>query len=68
MLEADGVPIKSYAVEVKDGKLARIKLSRLDYEPHTGFISPRFIDTSLGSSNYKMIDAYWVPWRGKATP
>jgi hypothetical protein len=61
IIEANGQPIKSYPVEVKGGRLQRADQSRLDFEPHAGFISPRLIDTSSGSnSHYLLRDVYWV--------
>lgn len=61
IVEANGKPIKSYPVEVKDRRLQRADQSRLDFEPHVDFISPRLIDTSARSdSHYLMRDVYWV--------
>jgi hypothetical protein len=61
IVEANGKPIKSYRVEVKSGRLQRPDQSRLDFEPHVDFISPRLIDTSVRSdSHYLMRDVYWV--------
>jgi hypothetical protein len=61
IVEANGKPIKSYRVEVKGGRLQRPDQSRLDFEPHVDFISPRLIDTSARSdSHYLMRDVYWV--------
>lgn len=61
IVEANGKPIKSYRVEVKRGRLQRADQSRLDFEPHVDFISPRLIDTSAKSgSHYLMRDVYWV--------
>jgi hypothetical protein len=61
IVEANGQPIKSYPVEVKGGRLKRADQSRLDFEPHADFLSPRLIDTSARSdSHYLMRDVYWV--------
>ena len=61
IVEANGEPIKSYRVEVKGGQLQRPDQSRLDFEPHVDFISPRLIDTSTSfSSHYPIRDVYWV--------
>jgi hypothetical protein len=61
IIEANGTPIKSYPVEVKRGRLQRADQSRLDFEPHADFISPRLIDTSAKSdSHYLMRDVYWL--------
>jgi hypothetical protein len=61
IVEANGTPIKSYPVEVKRGRLQRAEQSRLDFEPHADFISPRLIETSARpDSHYLMRDVYWV--------
>lgn len=61
IVEANGKPIKSYPVEVKGGRLQRAEQSRLDFEPHADFISPRLIDTStMSDSHYVVRDVYWV--------
>jgi len=61
IVEANGTPIKSYPVEVKRGRLQRADQSRLDFEPHADFISPRLVDTSAKSdSHYLMRDVYWL--------
>jgi hypothetical protein len=61
IVEANGTPIKSYPVEVKRGRLQRADQSRLDFEPHADFISPRLIDISAkADSHLLMRDVYWV--------
>jgi len=61
IVEANGTPIKSFPVEVKRGRLQRADQSRLDFEPHADFISPRLIDISTKpDSHYLMRDVYWV--------
>ena len=61
VVEANGTPIKSYPVEVKRGRLQRADQSRLDFEPHADFISPRLIETSAKpDSHFLMRDVYWV--------
>ena len=61
VIEANGRPIKSYRLTIKGGQLQRPDQSRMDFEPHADFISPRLIDTSAGSdSHYLMRDVYWV--------
>jgi hypothetical protein len=61
VLKANGQPLKSYKFQVKGGQIQRPDLSRIDYEPHTSFISPRFIDISAGSSSrYHMRDMFWL--------
>ncbi|HKR58485.1 MAG TPA: hypothetical protein VJS64_02030, partial [Pyrinomonadaceae bacterium] len=60
MLKANGQPIKSYKAQVTVGQILRLPRNALNFEPHTAFISPRFIDTSSGSnSDYKMFEMYW---------
>ena len=67
IVEANGKPIKSYPLEVESGRLQRADQSRLDFEPHVDFISPRLVDISATSgSQYLMRDAYWVR-RGAVT-
>jgi len=61
VLKANGQPIKTYKTRVTGGQLQRLPQSALTFAPHSGFISPRFIDTSAGSnSRYKMFEMYWV--------
>jgi len=62
IVEANNVPIKSYRLEVRDGHLQRADQSRIDFEPHADFISPRFIETSGGApaSAPAVTDAYWL--------
>lgn len=60
-VKGNGTPIKSFHIEVINGRLQRPETSRLDFEPHDDFMSPRFIDTSAwGSSHFLMRDIYWV--------
>jgi len=61
VVKANGQPIKTYKTRVTGGQLQRLPQNALNSEPHSGFISPRFIDTSARSnSRYKMFDMYWV--------
>jgi hypothetical protein len=61
IVEANGTPIKSYQVVVRGGQLQRPDQSRLDFEPHADFISPRLIDTSPRSASHDPLrDIYWV--------
>ena len=61
VLKANGQAIKSYKFQVKGGEIQRPENSRLNYEPHAAFISPRYIDISEGSSSrYRMRDTFWV--------
>lgn len=61
VVKAEGQPFKSYKVQVAGGQFQRLPRNKLGAEPHAAFISPRFIDTSAGSSSrYKMFETYWV--------
>lgn len=65
-LKANGQTIKSYRFQVRGGQIQRPEQSRLDYEPRANFISPRYIDTSAGSSSrYHMRDMFWVKKSGR---
>ena len=61
VVKANGQPIKSYKTRATGGQLQRLPQNSLGAEPHTAFISPRFIDTSRQSPGRdKMFDMYWV--------
>ena len=61
VVKANGQPIKSYKTQVRGGEIQRLDRNRLDYAPHTGFISPRYVDTTDRSvSNFTMRDMYWM--------
>lgn len=61
LVKANGQPVKAYKAQVAGGQVQRLPRNRLGAEPHTSFISPRFVDMSAGSSSrYKMLDMYWV--------
>jgi hypothetical protein len=61
IVEANGKPIKSYPIAVEGGRLQRADQSRLDFEPHVDFISPRLIDTSARTDSHDLMrDVYWV--------
>ena len=61
VLKANGQVIKSYKFQVRGGEVQRPAQSQLNYEPHVNFLSPRYIDTSAGSSSdYHMRDMFWV--------
>jgi hypothetical protein len=62
IVEADHVPIKSYQLEVRGGRVQRAEQSRIDFEPHADFISPRFAEASASAtaSEYSVTDAYWL--------
>ena len=66
VLKVNGQPVKSYKFQVKGGVLQRPDQSRIDYEPHVNFISPRYIDTSSGTgSRYAMHDMFWMKKSGR---
>jgi hypothetical protein len=61
VVKANGQPIKTYKTTASGGQIQRLPRNALNVEPHAEFISPRFIDTSLGSnSRYKMYEMYWL--------
>lgn len=61
VVKANGQPIKTYKTRVSGGQIQRLPQNALNADPHAGFISPRFIDTSAGTnSRYKMFEMYWV--------
>jgi len=61
IVEANGEPIKSFQVVVQGGRVQRAEQSRLDFEPHVDFMSPRLLDTSVGSDHSDLKrDVYWV--------
>ena len=61
VVKADGKPIKSYKTHVSGGKLQTLDRNRLDFNPRTDFISPRYVDlTDRSRSDYTMRDMFWV--------
>jgi hypothetical protein len=61
VVKANGQAIKSYKTQVSGGQIQRLDRNRLDFEPHAGFISPRYVDTTDRSrSNLTMRDMYWM--------
>ena len=61
VLKANGQPIKTYKTQVQGGQLQRLEQNRLGFEPHTSFISPRYVDTTDRSrSSFTMRDMFWV--------
>lgn len=61
VVKANGQPIKTFKTQVQGGQLQRIEQNRLDFEPHTSFISPRYVDTNDRSrSSYTMRDMFWL--------
>ena len=61
VVKAEGQPIKTFKTKVQGGQLQRLDQNRLDFEPHTSFISPRYVDTTDSSrSSYTMRDMFWL--------
>ena len=61
VVKANGQPVKTFKTQVQGGQLQRLDQNRLDFEPHTSFISPRYVDTNDRSrSSYTMRDMFWV--------
>lgn len=61
VVKANGQPIKSYKTRVAGGRLQTLERNRLDTEPRTAFISPRYVDlTDRSRSDFTMRDMYWV--------
>src|SRR5215510_1024016 len=61
VVEANGTPIKSYRLGVLAGRLQRAEQSRLDFEPHVDFMSPRLLDNATKSDSRDLQrDIYWV--------
>jgi hypothetical protein len=61
IVKANGQPIKSYKTRVVGGRLQTLERNRLDTEPRTAFISPRYVDlTDRSRSNFTMRDMFWL--------
>ena len=61
VVKANGQPVKTFKTQVQGGRLQRLEQNRLDFEPHTSFIPPRYVDTTDRSrSSYTMRDMYWI--------
>ena len=61
VVKANGQPVKTYKTRVQGGQLQRLDRNRLDFEPRTSFISPRYVDTTDRSrSSFTMRDMFWV--------
>ena len=61
VVKANGQPIKSFKTQVSGGQIQRLDRNRLDTQPRTAFISPRYVDTTGRSrSDYTMRDMFWV--------
>jgi hypothetical protein len=61
VVKANGQPIKSYKTRVVGGRLQTLARSRLETEPRTAFISPRYVDlTDRSRSDFTMRDMFWI--------
>lgn len=61
VVKANGQPIKTYKTRVKGGQLQTLERNRLNTEPRTDFISPRYVDiTDRSRSDFTMRDMFWV--------
>src|SRR5204862_6627317 len=49
VVKANGQAVKSYKTQVTRGQIQRLARNALNTEPHSAFISPRFIDTARTS-------------------
>lgn len=66
IVKADGIPIKSFRLETKSGRLLRLEQCSIDFEPRAEFIAPRFIESPGESrSPFLVTDAYWVRRSGE---
>lgn len=65
VVKGNGQPIKTFRTQVQGGQLRGLDQSRLDFEPHTSFISPRYVDLNDRSrSDFTMRNMTWL----KRTP
>ncbi|HEX7333254.1 MAG TPA: hypothetical protein VF290_17260 [Pyrinomonadaceae bacterium] len=61
VVKANGQPIKSYKTRVVGGRLQTLERNRLETEPRTAFISPRYVDlTDRSRSDFTMRDMFWI--------
>ena len=61
VVKANGQPIKSYRTKVGGGVIQRLDRNQLGFSPRTGFISPRYVDTTDRSrSDFTMRDMFWM--------
>lgn len=61
VIKANGQPVKTFKTQVQGGQLQSLDRTRLEHEPHTAFISPRFVDTNDRSrSSFTMRDMFWL--------
>lgn len=61
VVKANGQRIKTYQTKIQNGRPQGLPQNQLNANPHTVYISPKFIDMSSGSSSsYKMFDMFWM--------
>lgn len=61
VVKANGQPVKTFKTRVQGGQLQGLEQSRLGFEPHASFISPRYVDTTDRSrSSFTMRDMFWL--------
>ncbi|HEU4509845.1 MAG TPA: hypothetical protein VFR78_16545 [Pyrinomonadaceae bacterium] len=61
IVKANGQQIKSYKTRVVGGVLQTLDRNRLNTEPRTAFISPRYVDlTDRSRSDFTMRDMFWL--------
>lgn len=61
VVKANGQPIKTFKTQVQGGQLQRLDRNRLDFQPQTSFISPRYVDTTDSSrSSFTMREMFWL--------
>jgi len=64
-VDCAGKRVRTYSLQVKDGRVVEIPRTQLGHQPPQDFLAPRRIDTSSGSgSRYKMENVFWM----QATP
>lgn len=61
VVKANGQPVKTYKTRTQGGKLQTLERNGLSFQPHTEFISPRYVDLSdRSTSDFTMRDMFWV--------
>lgn len=61
VVKADGQPVKTFKTRVQGGQLQGVEQSRLGFEPHASFLSPRYVDmTDRSRSTFTMRDMFWL--------
>ena len=61
VVKADGQPVKTFKTRVQGGQLQGVEQSRLGFEPHASFISPRYVAmTDRSRSTFTMRDMFWL--------